>query len=87
MKQLHSESRMGLKILTGRSSILILAVFLLVTFSVDVPAKSISKRIDPDSEVILEDYKEARSYYYYLMGWDENTGIPKPRQLEQMGIA
>jgi len=33
------------------------------------------------------DYEKAKRYYYTLMGWDENTGIPKPEKLEELGIS
>jgi aldehyde:ferredoxin oxidoreductase len=40
-----------------------------------------------DKPLKLDEYKRARSYYYSLMGWDENTGVPKPEKLEELGIA
>jgi len=34
----------------------------------------------------LEQLEEAKSYYYTLMGWDANTGIPTPEKLQELGI-
>ncbi len=33
------------------------------------------------------DYARAKSYYYTLMGWDSETGVPLPEKLEELGIA
>jgi len=37
-------------------------------------------RIDPD------DFLEARSLYYGMMGWDETTGVPKGWKLHELGL-
>jgi aldehyde:ferredoxin oxidoreductase len=37
-------------------------------------------RIDPD------EFLRARSLYYGLMGWDEETGVPKRWKLHELGI-
>ena len=33
-----------------------------------------------------ERMEKAKRYYYVLMGWDANTGIPLPEKLEELGI-
>ncbi|MBI4187952.1 MAG: aldehyde ferredoxin oxidoreductase C-terminal domain-containing protein [Chloroflexi bacterium] len=33
-----------------------------------------------------EELEKTRHYYYTLMGWDKNTGIPLPEKLEELGI-
>ncbi|MFC1918008.1 aldehyde ferredoxin oxidoreductase family protein [Chloroflexota bacterium] len=33
------------------------------------------------------DMEEARRYYYTVMGWDKDTGIPLPEKLEELGIS
>jgi aldehyde:ferredoxin oxidoreductase len=33
-----------------------------------------------------EKMKQARSYYYTIMGWDPETGIPLPGKLNELGI-
>jgi aldehyde:ferredoxin oxidoreductase len=38
------------------------------------------KPLDP------EKMEKAKRYYYTLMGWDANTGIPLPEKLEELGI-
>ena len=38
------------------------------------------KALDP------EKMEKAKKYYYYLMGWDRETGIPLPEKLEELGI-
>ena len=38
------------------------------------------QRIDPD------EFLEARSLYYGMMGWDEETGVPKGWKLHDLGI-
>lgn len=38
------------------------------------------KSLDP------EKMEKAKKYYYTLMGWDANTGIPLPEKLEELGI-
>ena len=30
--------------------------------------------------------ERAKSYYYTLMGWDAQTGVPLPEKLEELGI-
>ena len=30
--------------------------------------------------------EKAKSYYYSLMGWDPNTGVPTPEKLESLGL-
>ena len=30
---------------------------------------------------------KAKRYYYNLMGWDYDTGIPLPQKVEELGIA
>jgi aldehyde:ferredoxin oxidoreductase len=37
-------------------------------------------RIDPN------DFLLARSLYYGMMGWDEETGVPKAWKLHELGI-
>jgi aldehyde:ferredoxin oxidoreductase len=32
-------------------------------------------------------YERAKKYYYTLMGWDANTGIPLPEKTEELGIS
>jgi len=39
------------------------------------------KSLDP------AEFDRAKRYYYSLMGWDANTGIPTPEKLEELGIA
>ncbi len=34
-----------------------------------------------------EELNEARSYYYTLMGWDPQTGVPLPAKVEDLGLA
>jgi aldehyde:ferredoxin oxidoreductase len=31
-------------------------------------------------------FEQAKKYYYSLMGWDAQTGIPLPEKLEDLGI-
>jgi len=38
------------------------------------------KGLDPDK------MDKARRYYYTLMGWDKDTGIPLPEKVEELGI-
>ena len=38
------------------------------------------KPLDPDR------MEKAKKYYYTLMGWDADTGIPLPEKLEELGI-
>jgi aldehyde:ferredoxin oxidoreductase len=38
------------------------------------------KRLDPDK------MEKAKRYYYTIMGWDVNTGIPLPEKMEELGI-
>ena len=33
-----------------------------------------------------EKMEKAKRYYYALMGWDINTGVPLPQKLEELGI-
>ncbi|MFC1952500.1 aldehyde ferredoxin oxidoreductase C-terminal domain-containing protein, partial [Chloroflexota bacterium] len=33
-----------------------------------------------------EQVEKAKSYYYTLMGWDAQTGIPMPEKVEELGI-
>jgi aldehyde:ferredoxin oxidoreductase len=33
-----------------------------------------------------EKMDKAKRYYYTLMGWDADTGIPLPEKLEELGI-
>ena len=33
-----------------------------------------------------EQLEKAKSYYYSLMGWDPETGIPLPEKLQELGI-
>jgi aldehyde:ferredoxin oxidoreductase len=33
------------------------------------------------------EYDRAKKYYYALMGWDVDTGIPLPEKVEELGIA
>jgi len=37
-------------------------------------------RIDPD------EFVKARSLFYGMMGWDEQTGIPREAKLHELGI-
>jgi aldehyde:ferredoxin oxidoreductase len=30
--------------------------------------------------------EEAKKYYYGLMGWDRESGVPKPETLSELGI-
>jgi aldehyde:ferredoxin oxidoreductase len=32
-------------------------------------------------------FEKAKKYYYSLMGWDANTGIPSPEKAEELGIS
>ena len=38
------------------------------------------KGLDP------EKMDKAKRYYYTLMGWDADTGVPLPEKLEELGI-
>ncbi|MCD6391335.1 MAG: aldehyde ferredoxin oxidoreductase, partial [Dehalococcoidia bacterium] len=40
------------------------------------------------SETALDPVKQekAKHYYYTLMGWDTNTGIPLPERVEELEI-
>jgi aldehyde:ferredoxin oxidoreductase len=38
------------------------------------------KHLDPDK------MEKAKRYYYTIMGWDVNTGVPLPEKLEELGI-
>ena len=38
------------------------------------------RSLDPDK------MEMAKRYYYTLMGWDANTGVPLPQKLEELGI-
>jgi aldehyde:ferredoxin oxidoreductase len=38
------------------------------------------KGLDPEM------MEKAKRYYYVLMGWDPNTGVPLPEKLEELGI-
>jgi aldehyde:ferredoxin oxidoreductase len=47
----------------------------------------------PKTDGVLSDkpldpgeYERARSYYYTLMGWDAQTGMPLPEKVEELGI-
>ncbi|MFC1901533.1 aldehyde ferredoxin oxidoreductase C-terminal domain-containing protein, partial [Chloroflexota bacterium] len=40
----------------------------------------VTKGLDP------EKMEKAKKYYYTLMGWDAETGIPLPEKLEDLGI-
>jgi aldehyde:ferredoxin oxidoreductase len=31
-------------------------------------------------------FEQAKKYYYSLMGWDAQTGIPLPEKIEDLGI-
>lgn len=37
-------------------------------------------KLDPDK------FEKAKRYYYSLMGWDAQTGIPLPEKIEDLGI-
>ena len=39
------------------------------------------KTLDP------EKMERAKRYYYTLMGWDEETGIPRPEKVEELEIS
>jgi aldehyde:ferredoxin oxidoreductase len=39
-----------------------------------------------DKPLDTEKMEKAKRYYYTLMGWDANTGIPLPEKLEELGI-
>ena len=48
----------------------------------------------PKTDGILQDrpldpakYEKARRYYYTLMGWDPETGVPLPEKVEELGIS
>jgi len=40
-----------------------------------------SKPLDPKK------FEQAKRYYYTLMGWDPDTGIPLPEKLEELNIS
>ncbi|MBN2187388.1 MAG: aldehyde ferredoxin oxidoreductase family protein [Dehalococcoidia bacterium] len=40
-----------------------------------------------DSSIDPNQLDKAKHYYYVLMGWDEETGIPTPEKLEELDIA
>ena len=39
-----------------------------------------------DIKLDPEQMEKAKRYYYTLMGWDGNTGIPLPEKLDELGI-
>ena len=42
-----------------------------------------AKKVSVNPQNVLE---QAKRYYYTLMGWDRNTGIPLPEKVEELGI-
>ena len=32
-------------------------------------------------------YEQAKRYYYTLMGWDSDTGVPLPEKITELGIS
>ena len=40
-----------------------------------------------DKPLNPEEYERARRYYYTLMGWDAQTGMPLPEKVEELGIS
>ena len=46
----------------------------------DGPLSEKGKGLDPKK------YKQAKRYYYTLMGWDPDTGVPLPEKVEELRI-
>jgi len=61
-------------------------------FSADddrLPSRFYQQKMDArpsDKPLDQQKLKEARRYYYSIMGWDEKSGIPEPQKLTELGI-